>query len=136
MEANGLLTRLWRVQRRLLEHARPCLEKLGTGPKHVFLLAQAARGKNPGEIARTLHLSPPSVSHLLGDLEGRGWIRRRPDPKDRRRLVPELTPEGHRLLEEARRCLEAASASLLERLDPAERRSLLLLLAKLEEADD
>jgi len=136
VEANGLLTRLWRVQRRLLEHARPCLEELGAGPKHVFLLAQAARGRNPSEIARILHLSPPSVSHLLGDLEERGWIHRRPDPRDRRRLVPELTPEGRRLLEEARRCLEAASARLLGRLDPAERRSLLLLLSKLEEAGD
>jgi len=133
VETNGFLALLWRIQRRLLEDARPCLEELGTRPQHVFLLAQAARGKRPGEIAQTLHLPPPSVSHLLGDLEEKGWIERRPDPNDRRRLLPELTPEGRRQLEAARRCLEQASARLLGRLAPEERSSLLSLLARLEE---
>jgi len=135
VETNGFLALLWRIQRRVLEHARPCLEALGTRPQHVFLLAQAARGKRPGEIAQTLHLPPPNVSHLLGDLEEKGWIERRPDPKDRRRLLLELTAEGRRQLEAARRCLAEASARLLEKLAPEERKTLLSLLAKLEEKD-
>ena len=135
METNSLLARLWRIQRRLLEDARPCLEALGATPQQVFLLAQADQGRRPGEIARILHLSPPSVSHLLRDLEKRGWIRRQPDPKDRRRWVLKLTPDGHGRLTAARDCLNAASERLIQRLSEAERRTLFTLLAKLEESD-
>ncbi len=135
METSGFASLLWRIQRRLLELAAPCLEALDLAPKHAFLLGQLSRRQRPGEIARHLHLPAPSVSHLLAELEARGWITRRPDPDDRRRLLAELTPEGRSALAAVRRCLAAASERLLDRLDTAERDRLLALLARLEGND-
>ena len=133
MAPNGFLQKLWRVQRRLVEDARPCLAGTGLDPKRAFLLAQVERGLRPGEIADRLHLPPPSVSHLLADLEAAGWLVREPDPEDRRRQRLRLTEAGRARLEAARRCLEAASNALLKALSEEERATLFALLDRLEE---
>jgi len=127
------MQKLWRIQRRLLEHARPCLAETGLDPKRAFLLAQVERGHRPGEIAERLHLPPPSVSHLLADLEAAGWLVREPDPEDRRRQRLRLTEEGRARLASARRCLEAASTALLKALSEDEQAALFALLDRLEE---
>ena len=134
MAPSGLLQKLWRIQRRLLTDARPCLSETELDPKRAFLLAQVEQGRRPSEIANRLHLPPPSVSHLLAELEAAGWLVREPDPEDRRRQRLRLTQEGRARLETARRCLESASAALLERLTPEEREELSNLLDRLEEA--
>ncbi len=127
------LTRLWRLQRRLLERAKPCLQKEGIDPKRYFLLAQIERGGRPGTLAQDLHLPPPSVSHLLAGLEEAGLIVRRPNPEDRRSTLLALTDLGRARLAAARRCLEAAGEAALARLDEDEKRALIQLLDRLEE---
>jgi len=130
--ANGFLQKLWRVQRRLVSEARPCLAGTGLDPRRSLLLALVERGLGPGEIAGELHLSPPNVSRLLADLEGRGWLVRAPHPEDRRRQRLALTEEGRGRLEAARRCLEAAGERLLGALSAGEREELFRLLERLE----
>ena len=127
------MQKLWRIQRRLLEDARPCLAETGLDPKRAFLLAQVERGHRPGEIAERLHLPPPSVSHLLADLEAAGWLVREPDPEDRRRQRLRLTEAGKERLTAARACLDAASEALLKNLSEKERSTLFALLDRLEE---
>ena len=133
MRTWSFLTRLWRLQRRLLERAKPCLQREGIDPKRFFLLAQIERGNRPSELAQALHLPPPSVSHLLGGLEEAGLIVRRPNPSDRRSTLLELTPAGRERLAAARACLEAASEAALARLKEDEREELVRLLERLEE---
>ncbi len=128
------LTRLWRLQRRLLERAKPCLQREGIDPKRFFLLAQLERDDRPSKLAQGLHLAPPSVSHLLAGLEEAGLIVRKPDPSDRRSTRIELTDTGRARLRAARNCLEAASQAALARLDEEEQRTLLALFERLEEA--
>lgn len=48
----------------------------------------------PGEISRKLFRSDGNVTVLLDNLERRGWIERRRDERDRRRLAIHLTPAG------------------------------------------
>ncbi len=133
MRAPTLLTRLWRLQRRLLERAKPCLKAEGIDFKRYFLLAQIERGGRPGQLAQALHLPPPSVSHLLAGLEEAGLIVRRPNPEDRRSTLLELTEAGRRRLGAARGCLEAAGEAALARLNEDEKHALIRLLERLEE---
>jgi DNA-binding MarR family transcriptional regulator len=51
----------------------------------------------PVELARAMHYNPGALTRLLDKLEQRGYLRRVPDPLDRRALRLELTPRGKSL---------------------------------------
>jgi len=51
----------------------------------------------PVELARALHYNPGALTRLLDKLEQRGYLRRLPDPLDRRALRLELTTQGKSL---------------------------------------
>jgi DNA-binding MarR family transcriptional regulator len=51
----------------------------------------------PVELARALHYNPGALTRLLDKLEQRGYLKRVPDPDDRRALRLELTTQGKAL---------------------------------------
>jgi|SRR6185312_2996834 len=51
----------------------------------------------PVELARALHYNPGALTRLLDKLEQRGYLKRLPDPVDRRALRLELTTQGKNL---------------------------------------
>jgi DNA-binding MarR family transcriptional regulator len=57
-------------------------------------LLQRQGPMSAGAIAETTGLTTASVAALLNRLERRGFVRRGPDPTDRRRVIVEITPEG------------------------------------------
>jgi DNA-binding MarR family transcriptional regulator len=50
------------------------------------------------ELAREVVLSPTAMSRFVDRAEAAGYVRREPDPADRRALQVVLTPEGRSLL--------------------------------------
>jgi DNA-binding MarR family transcriptional regulator len=74
----------------------------------------------PGRLAKVLHLHPASVTRLAHALERRGFLRRRPDPLDRRRLLLELGPAAPRVERIAAGTIEAEVSAALERADPGD----------------
>lgn len=53
------------------------------------------RGRaTPGELAVELGLTTGAVSRVIDRLARRGYVRRVPDPGDRRRVIVELVPES------------------------------------------
>lgn len=54
-------------------------------------------GRRPTEIAATAGLSKQTVNDVLGQLEGAGYLKRKPDPEDGRARVVRLTAKGRRL---------------------------------------
>lgn len=124
---------LWRIDHALQRRSKRMAKELGpTGPQRLVLrLVGRFPGLPPGELAELLHLDPGTLSGILKRLESAGWLRRRPDPRDRRRALLGLTPKGRELdtsdpatIEDAvRRTLTEVSArdlattrALLERL--------------------
>lgn len=102
------------------------LETVGLGPRrYQALLAVRARAGggqvSVGELADLLIIKPNTAAELVNRLEAAGLIERVRDPRDRRRALLELTPEGARRLDEVAqfhfaklRESRSAFASLLE----------------------
>lgn len=54
---------------------------------------------SPAELGARMHVRAQSLTDSLNELVGRGLIARRPDDRDRRRQLVEMTPAGRALLE-------------------------------------
>jgi len=60
-----------------------------------------AEGGRIHEIARIAGVSRQAIGATSRDLEARGYLRREPDPRDRRGAVLRLTPDGVRLIRDS-----------------------------------
>lgn len=85
-----------------------------------------------GELAAMERVSAPSISRVVGALEGEGLVSRAADPDDGRVALVEVTPAAHRQLEAIRRQRDAWLTRRVGALDPAERAALLAALPVLE----
>lgn len=83
------------------------------------------------DLGRRLGLDRNDVSGVVTRLASGHHVDRQADPASRRRNVVTLTASGRQYLEEIQRRADAAQDELLVGLDPAERRQLNELLAKL-----
>jgi DNA-binding MarR family transcriptional regulator len=71
---------------------------LGLGPSERLCLAALAGGPvAPKDLATAVRRTPAAVTALLDRLETRGLVERRPDPRDRRRLLVAMTPAAETL---------------------------------------
>ena len=88
-------------------------------------------GMRPSVLAEELRIAPRSATEVADALEERGWVRRAPDPTDRRATTLSLTESGRALVARVDDVRRAASEQTLEVLTPAQRRTLheILLVA-------
>lgn len=85
-----------------------------------------------GELAYLAKGSPSRLSNVVKRLEGRGLLRRFPDPADGRRTVVELAPAGRDLVEAAApEHLRSVRARILDHLDADDLAALTAIAAKL-----
>ncbi|EFL53153.1 transcriptional regulator, MarR family [Solidesulfovibrio fructosivorans JJ]] len=73
-------------------------------------------GSNLTDLAEYIGVSLPSMSKLVDALAYRGFVERKPDPSDRRRVRLSLTEEGANVLSKAREAVKAKFATRLARL--------------------
>jgi DNA-binding MarR family transcriptional regulator len=76
------------------------------------------------DLASAEGVRPQSMAQTVGDLEGDGLVRRRPDPDDRRRAPVELTTAGLEALEADRRQRVGWLAEAISHLSADEREVL------------
>lgn len=79
---------------------------------------------NAGRLGDMVGISPTSTTRLLDRLEGRGLVRRRAHPDDRRCVVIHLTPEGERVLGDVRVVSGTPLLQAVRSLDADDRRAL------------
>lgn len=121
-------TRLWAALHRpddpdLTQHEREVLH-------HV----PATGGVPLGDLAHHLALPKSTASVLVKDLERRGFLRRRRDPADERRLAIVLTAKGRRRVEADRVLDPDGLAAALDTLPPSRRELLLRLMERVAAA--
>ncbi|MGN6215744.1 MAG: MarR family winged helix-turn-helix transcriptional regulator [Solirubrobacterales bacterium] len=96
----------------------------------VLNLVDAAEGTSQQAIAAGVGIPPSRMVALVDELEQRGLVERRPDPKDRRVRALFLTAEGRRCLARGRKIAKQHEEELTKGMKPADRKRLVELLQK------
>jgi DNA-binding MarR family transcriptional regulator len=91
-------------------------------------------GLNQRALTELMSSDPNTVASLLDRMDGSGWIRRPPDPNDRRARRVQLRPEGAAKFRAARAVALGLQAEVLGVLDRRGRAALLNALARVADA--
>jgi DNA-binding MarR family transcriptional regulator len=88
------------------------------------VLSSRPDGMRPSTLAEELRIAPRSATEVVDALEDRGWVRRAPDPTDRRATTVTLTGTGRDLVARIDDVRRAASERVLAVLPEERRRTL------------
>jgi len=129
---------MWAINHHLDRTSRRMYARFGvTGPQRLVIrIVGAYPGLSAGDLARTLHVHPSTLTGILQRLETRGLLRRRSDPSDARRVRLELTGKGRRLTVPAVGTVESAIKRALARWSDAELENTRRALASIGDALD
>jgi DNA-binding MarR family transcriptional regulator len=119
-DACGILANLWQLIQSVMDDSEPALGALGLSPKAFFLLVSVEEHPFPAELARKMHLPPPTVTYMVKQLEGRGYVERRAEPGDLRKFRLVVTTPGREAMREGQEALGAVLAERVRRLEPEE----------------
>jgi DNA-binding MarR family transcriptional regulator len=112
---------------RSLESTGLSLAKLGV----LHHLVAAERSLPLGQLAERLSCVKSNVTQLVDRLESDGYVRRVPDPEDRRSVLAEITPSGREAYGRGACANEAAQKQVVEGLTAEDQTRLALLLEQL-----
>lgn len=100
-------------------------------PQYAVLTALSDFGAlAPHELALRLGADRSHISNYVEGLVRLGWVRRDPDPDDRRRHTVALTPAGRAPFTALQRAATGSQQILLRDLSPDEQQTLVTLLLK------
>ncbi len=113
-----MLGLLWEVEHALRSRSKRMEGRLGvTGPQRLVLrLVSRERDMSPGDLARTIHLHPSTLTGILQRLVDRGLIERRTDRRDHRRALLRVLPGAAPIVRATRETVESRVATVLARL--------------------
>jgi MarR family transcriptional regulator for hemolysin len=126
-----LLADVSRMLRRNFDHR---VHDLGLTQAQWRAIAQLSReqGLKQVVLAERLEVKPITLARLVDRLEAAGWVKRRPDPRDRRATRLYLTAKSQPILSDLH---ERAAETLEEALDgvsATQRRQLISALSKMK----
>ncbi|MEV4286348.1 MarR family transcriptional regulator [Nonomuraea bangladeshensis] len=86
----------------------------------LIRLDDSEHGISIGELARAAGVSSRNATGLVDTLESHGLVRRVPDPKDRRSVLAEITPDGRAWMEAFRKPSQLAMRAMFQGFAPEE----------------
>jgi DNA-binding MarR family transcriptional regulator len=103
------------AQLRLAELTAPALDPFGISGRQcaVLLAVNQQAPSSQHDIAQRMGVDRTTMVDLVDELEAKGLVQRRPDPRDRRKNVVALTEAGRTTLEEATRAVDEAERRFL-----------------------
>ena len=136
LEVEGIVDRVGGINRRIKRAMENTLAEHDlTLPDWQVLtslrLHREGNRSSPGELAADLELSSGAMTSRLDRLEQAGYVRRLPDPGDRRGIVIELTEEGRTAWARTAGVQARREAFFASALTKAEQKQLNGLLRKL-----
>jgi DNA-binding MarR family transcriptional regulator len=87
--------------------------------------------RTPAELAEGANVTRATMTGLIDTLERDGFVKREPDPVDRRMMSVRLTPKAEKFLREFLPGHFRTTAKLMGTLNEAERKTLVRLLTKI-----
>ena len=88
------------------------------------------------EVCQHGSLEPDKVTRAVDLLVGKGYVRRRQDPRDRRKVILSLSAKGRRVYDAIEDIRYEMERELMGVLTPSELDALYVILDKLEERSD
>ena len=136
LEVEGLVDRIGGINRRIKNALRETLVPYGITSEDWSMLStlrlrKEGKRSSPGALARDMELSSGAMTSRLDRLEELGFVKRLPDPGDRRGVVVELTDEGRAAWDAAAEVQGRKEAFFASALTADEQRQLNALLRKL-----
>jgi DNA-binding MarR family transcriptional regulator len=136
LEVEGIVDRINGLRRRFHRMLDETLEQFGLNLGEWKVLNQLRLAGPPhrrsiGQLTVWAELSSGAMTNRVDRLEKAGFVRRVPDPNDRRGVLVELTDAGHEVWEDALRVGAANEALIAAALSAQEKRQLNALLRKL-----
>jgi DNA-binding MarR family transcriptional regulator len=115
---------------------RRILEPLGLTPVQAGALARLLKhgSLSLNDLAERLHADAPTLSGVIDCLVTAGYVERREDPQDRRRLRLFATEKAEQIRATLQHAEERREALLTSRLSPAEVALLKSLLRRVQES--
>ncbi len=105
-------------------------DELTTGWLQLLMLIDTHPSLNQSQLARTMHVEPPTIVNKIDQLEKRGWLRRARSRTDRRTHTLFLTRLGREVLLRAKANLDEHEQRLTRDLTADEKAALLALLQR------
>ncbi|MBI2516973.1 MAG: MarR family transcriptional regulator [Opitutae bacterium] len=115
----GVLMLLWRCTGTQGRSARSSGEECGSG------------SRTPAELAEAAGVTRATMTGLIDTLERDGFVKREPDPVDRRMMSVRITARGERFLRDFLPSHFKMLAAMMSGLTEAERKTLVHLLSKI-----
>ena len=92
--------------------------------------------RTPAELAEAAGVTRATMTGLIDTLERDGYVKREPDPDDRRMMSVLLTPRGEKFLREFLPGHFKTTSKLMSTLTEPERKTLVRLLTKIQRQAD
>ncbi len=87
----------------------------------------------PSEISNEIGISTARVAATLNSLEGKGWISRKIDVNDRRRILVEITPAGKEQVEKHFQMIMKTMTNMLQYLGEHDAKEYVRITGRLAE---
>ena len=132
----GIIGRVGRLSKHLERAIQSTFSDFGLNIGEFDVLATLRRSGHPYELSptelfNTLMVSSGTMTHRVDRLEKAEWVKRIPDPSDRRGTLIQLTPQGLDVIDKAVEAHVANEHRILSALDDSERERLAQLLRQL-----
>ncbi|MBS2021912.1 MAG: MarR family transcriptional regulator [Deltaproteobacteria bacterium] len=113
---------VWALEHALETTSRRMERTFGVTARQRMILRVVGRypGIAAGHLARILHIDRGTLSAALKRLEARRLLTRTPDPRDGRRVLIALSPEGKKLDIPSPGSVEQAVESVIQALGPSQ----------------
>ncbi len=139
--AYEILRSIRRVLRKTSEHSRQISQQSGLSVPQLLVLKAISEAKaddnlTAATIAKTVHLSAPTVTRIIDRLELAKYVKRQRLASDRRKVRLTLTDLGVKRLESLPTPLHEQFLAKLKRLKRAEKDALLACLSQICEMMD
>jgi DNA-binding MarR family transcriptional regulator len=136
LEVEAIVERIMGLHRRLKRSMEETLAGFGLNYGEWKLLGALVHSdpphrRSPGKLADHLGLSSGAMTNRLDRLEEAGFVRRLPDPSDRRGLLVELTDEGMQIWKDSVEAQAVKERLVTAALNEREKEQLNALLRKM-----
>lgn len=93
---------------------------LHPGQAAMLKCLQRQDGLSQSQLAKNLHIKPPTVAVTIKRMEKSGLLNRRPDPQDQRKTLIYLSEKGRDMLDKIKEIMEVNDQELFEGFTEAE----------------